>query len=337
MAHNIEYNKAKGTHSFFSKKEMPWHNLGQIVEDAKTSSEVLKLANLDFEVITAPNHAKYGEEYIRNPLSFSTVRTDNKEVLGTVGNKYKVLQNTEAFNFFDDIVGSKEAIFETAGVLGEGQKIFITAKLPDYIIIDGGLSDDTIEQYLLLTNDHTGSESAQITFTPVRVVCNNTLNMALRGATNVYRIRHTKSIKSRLDEVARLMGLKNKYFNELAIGLNAMKAIKLSESNVKHLLCEIYLTTSEYELLAKNNGKLKGVDEISTKKKNTIIDAYSWIDQGIGQDSHRGTGLWLFNGMVGYYNNGRSYTNEQRRFENIMGGTANKIINQVASKVLTYD
>ena len=334
MSHEIEFNKQKGTHSFYSRKEVPWHKLGQVVEEAKTSDEVIKIANLDFVVVKASNYARYQEDglthYYENPDSFSTMRIDTKKILGTVGSRYEILQNAKAFEFFDDIVGSKQAIFETAGVLFNGSKVFITAKLPDYIRLS---SNDVIDQYLLLSNDHTGSESAVIMFTPVRVVCNNTLSMALQRVQKGYRIRHTKSMEDRMRQVTHMMGLKNKYFEEISLVLNHMKDIKLKESETKHILMQLILNDAEYEAVNKS-GNLYKTEEISARKRNQILDLHNWLEGGVGQDLYKGTGLWLYNGVTGYYNNGKSYSNEEARFENLIGGSASTIVNKAKDLIL---
>jgi len=333
MAHQIEYNKQTGTHSFYSRKEPAWHGLGQVVSEAKTSDEVLKIANLDFKVEKLPNYAydKANNVYHKNDESFSTVRTDTKAVLGTVGTKYEILQNIEAFNFFDNIVGSKEAIYETAGVLYKGQKVFITAKLPDYIRLG---NNDVIEQYLLLSNDHSGKSSLHIMFTPTRVVCNNTLTMALKGTANHYKIRHTKSLSDRMTDVTTMLGLHNVYIKELEEILNHMKSITLTEKSSKEIILKTVLNTNELELVSKY-GKLN-IDEISTRKKNVIHDMWDWTNQGVGQDTYQGTGLWLYNGVNGYFNNGKKYTSEENRFENIIGGTASETTNVIKNLILAY-
>lgn len=326
MAHEVEYNVQKQTHSFYSRKEIAWHKLGQVVEEAKTSDEVLELANLNFHVKKLPNYAynEYADESYLNSNSFSTVRTDTKAVLGTVGTKYSVLQNQQAFNFFDDIVGGKLAIYETAGVLFNGQKVFVTAKLPNHIRFS---NNDVVEQYLLLTNDHTGKESAIVTFTPVRVVCNNTLNMALNRSANQFRIRHTGSMYNKLKEVEQMLGLTNKYFEELKITSEAMKSKTFTEKDVKNHIMELVLSPSELSLV-QHKGTLRSVTEISTMKKNTITDIYNWTENGVGQDMYRGTGLWLYNGVNGYYNNGKSYKDDEARMTNLIGGTASNIVNK---------
>jgi len=172
MAHNINYDGQKDKHSFFSVKEKPWHGLGQIVDDYPTSAEALTFAGLDYEVGKLPNkHTLPSGKEIISGTSFFTYRKDNEEVLGdSVGRDYEIVQNTEAFNFFDAIVGGEGIQYETAGALGKGERIFITAKLPGYIKVGG---EDMIEKYLFLTTSHDGFGSITAAFTPTRVVCQN--------------------------------------------------------------------------------------------------------------------------------------------------------------------
>ena len=131
MAHNLNFNKKTGTWSFASHLEKAWHGLGQVVEKAMTSEEAIKLANLDYQV----EKAKVTFEANNQPNVidgyYATYRTDNNQYLGMVKSRYEIVQNTEAFGFFDSIIDEGEAIFETAGVLGNGERIFVTAKLPD--------------------------------------------------------------------------------------------------------------------------------------------------------------------------------------------------------------
>lgn len=186
MGHNISYNGQTGKHSFFSVKEKAWHGLGQIVQDFPTSAEAIGFAGLDYTVEKRPLFTLNGENFttfngldqvagqdacIHVPDFFATVRTDTEDVLGVVGKDYSVVQNIEAFSFFDSIVGGGEGImYETAGALGKGERVFITAKLPAYIKVG---KDDLIEQYIFLTTSHDGGGSITAAFTPVRICCNN--------------------------------------------------------------------------------------------------------------------------------------------------------------------
>src|SRR5215203_6173963 len=197
MAHNINFNELTGKHSFFSVNEKPWHGLGQIVADYPTSSEAIKFAGLDYTVekrklFTLDSQNNCGSPdtdiiipEIQVPNYFATVRTDNETVLGVVGKDYEIVQNRDAFSLFDSIVGGEGIQYETAGALGKGERIFITAKLPDYIKVG---KDDLIEQYLFLTTSHDGFGSITAAFTPIRIVCNNTLNAAMRNHSNKIKI-----------------------------------------------------------------------------------------------------------------------------------------------------
>ncbi len=331
MSHEIEYNKVKGTYSFYSRKEVAWHKLGQVVQEAQTSTEVIKLANLDFEVIKVPNYAKNQDEYILNPDSFSTLRTDTKFVLGTVGSKYKILQNTEAFNFFDNIVASKEAIFETAGVLRNGQKVFITAKLPDYIRLS---NNDVINKYLLLSNDHSGKEAVKVTFTGIRVVCNNTLSMAMDNSNQVFKIYHTEKLKEKMKIVTNLLQSKKLYFEELEESFSKMQSIKMNEKNIKHEILKLFLTSQELEIVKEDGLKVFTNPDISKQRKNLILDVMDWTESGVGQDLYKGTGMWLYNGINGYFNNAHTYKSDLSRFESLIDGAASKIINRAMSNIL---
>lgn len=141
------------------------------------------------------------------------MRTDTQQVLGVVGKDYQIVQNRDVFLFFDSIVGAAEKVkYETAGALGNGERIFITAKLPDYIRVG---KDDLIEQYVFLTTSHDGYGSITAAFTPVRIVCQNTLNAAFRNQQNCIKIRHTASAIDRLKQAHQLMGITSKLAIEM--------------------------------------------------------------------------------------------------------------------------
>lgn len=178
MAHQINFNKKKGTYSFAAHAEPAWHGLGQIVTNVMTAQQAISLANLDYEVGKA-NIQYYDEAGMPVQIDgvYSNYRKDNGAFLGLVKSRYEIVQNIDAFGFFDSIVDSGEAIYETAGALGNGERIFIMAKLPDDFEIGG----EKIKKYILLSNSHDGSSSVIAGMTNIRVVCNNTLQAALKG------------------------------------------------------------------------------------------------------------------------------------------------------------
>lgn len=332
MAHNLNFNERTGKYSFFSVQEKAWHNLGQIVQDYPTSEEAIKHAGLDYEVIKAPlftqgramtigNEGEIVEhDNILLPNNFATLRTDNNTPLGVVGKDYHIIQNKEAFSFFDAIVGGGDGIlYETAGALGNGERIFITAKLPDYIRVGNG--DDVTEKYIFLTTSHDGSGSITAAFTPIRIVCQNTLNASLRNMSNVVRIKHTAGAKERLEDAHKVMGLANSLSNEMETIFNQWAKVRVNDKEVKRLIQLALCPNKEtLEHLHKGNE-----DEISTVFKNTAEDAfaYAMLSDTQQMETTKGTLFGAYNAVTGYYQNVRTYRDDEAKLQSIvMGGTA---------------
>lgn len=199
------------------------------------------------------------------PNYFANIRTDNNTVLGVVGKDYHIVQNREAFSFFDSIVGGGNGIlYETAGAMGNGERIFITAKLPDYIRVGNG--DDITEKYIFLTTSHDGSGSITAAFTPIRVVCQNTLNASLRNMSNVVRIRHTSGAKQRLEDAHKVMGLANKLSTQLEETFNYWAKIKIGDAEMKKLI-QLALCPNKETL---NHLQKGNAEELSAVFKNTV-------------------------------------------------------------------
>ena len=232
MAHNIQ--------SMMYYGEVPWHGLGRPLDRPATAKEAIEAASLDWEVEKLPLYAGEGGKVLI-PACFAMVRRDLYKlarshgtektqcpVFGIVGKNYTPLQNKEAFSFFDSIVGQGAAIYHTAGALGEGERIWILAKLPDRIRVIG---DDITEKYLLLSNSHDGQSAVQIKFTPVRVVCQNTLNMALSygGITSV---AHYPSLPRRLEQAQELLGIIKTSYASIEESFKAMTKVSFSQKTL---------------------------------------------------------------------------------------------------------
>ena len=344
MAHNLDFNERAGRYSFFSVQEKAWHGLGQIVTDYPTSAEAIKQAGLDYEVIKSPLYTNASNiidpsdnlEIVNNevnvPNYFATIRTDNNAVLGVVGKEYHIVQNREAFSFFDAIVGGTDGIlYETAGALGNGERIFITAKLPDYIRVGNG--DDVTEKYIFLTTSHDGSGSITAAFTPVRIVCQNTLNASLRNMSNVVRIRHTSGAKQRLENAHKVMGLANEFSNQLEDLFNNWAKVKVADNEVKKMI-QFALCPNKETLQHLKSGN---DDEISTVFKNTVEDAFAYAMTSDSQQMNttKGTLFGAYNAVTGYYQNVRSYKDSEAKLQSIiLGGTA-QLKSQKAFEICT--
>lgn len=179
-------------------KPKVWNVIGTTISNNATSAEAIQEAGLDFEVVKHPNtHSLPSGINVISDNSYFTYRTDTEAILGDkIGSDYAVIQNTKAFDIFDGIAGGKNLIkYETAGALGYGETIFVTAKLPGHIRVG---REDLIDNYLFLTSTHNGTGCITIAFTPVRIWCSNTLNAALRNCSNAVYIRHTASAEEKL-------------------------------------------------------------------------------------------------------------------------------------------
>lgn len=344
MAHNINFNEQTGKHSFFSVKEKAWHGLGQIVEQYPTSAEAMKHAGLDYivekrKLFTYDNENNVANENLEIKIPeipacrtgrevhnyFATVRTDNSNVLGVVGKEYEVVQNKDAFSFFDAIIGGEGIMYETAGVLGKGERIFITAKLPDYIKVG---NDDLIEQYLFLTTSHDGGGSITAAFTPVRIVCNNTLNAALRNHSNAVKIRHISNVKDRLEQAHRLMGITNNLSAELKSIFNRWAKIRIADPEVKKLI-QLALVPNKEVLQNIQAGK---DDELSTCFKNMCDTAYEYTMSNDTQqlETTKGTLFGTYNAVTGYFQNVRNYKDEEAKLKSLLFGGTGQLRTQKA-------
>ncbi len=330
MAHQINFNKNTGKHSFMSVKEKAWHGLGQIIDRYPTSSEAIQHAGLDYIVEKRPlftydtaNHLGEGSDdmvipEIAVPNFFATVRADTEQVLGVVGNDYEVVQNRDAFSFFDAVVGGGEGIlYETAGALGNGERVFITAKLPDYIRV--GVKD-WIEQYLFLTTSHDGLGSITAAFTPVRIVCNNTLNAAVRNHSGAIKIRHTASAAERLKQAHTLMGISRELSQEMEALFNQWAKVRITDREVKKLI-QIAMAPNKEVLEHLAESKF---EQLSTHYTNIVDSVYEYALASPTQqvDTTAGTVFGAYNAVTGYFQNVRSFKSEEAKFKSIMDGTA---------------
>jgi phage/plasmid-like protein (TIGR03299 family) len=255
-----------------------WHNLGTELNHPKTARDAIEMAGLNYTVVKKPLGLKPGLKQD----AYATVRTDTKDVLGFVNESYKLIQNIDAFTFFDELVAENEAIYETAGVLGKGECVWILAKLPGFINVRG---NDIVNKYLLLTNSHDGNSHVRVKLTPIRVVCNNTLTAALQGAGEV-QISHTPNAVEDLEQATTLLGLSNYLYEQLSATFNGMVARKITEEQLREYVQALVPDNEEAENTARTE-----------KIRNSVLQLH---DSGRGAHLARGT-LWgAFNSVAEY-------------------------------------
>jgi phage/plasmid-like protein (TIGR03299 family) len=199
MSHNLNYNNGRVSFAYNAKNGLPWHALGQSVEGAMTWREAMQKAGLDYKV------SKRQLSICINGIwqlveSYGIFRDDNDVFLGAVGDKYTTIQNEKAFDFVDSLLETSGAHYDTAGALGNGERIFVSATIP-YSLAPNRAPTDKTNCFLMFTTSHDGTLSATAKLTTVRVVCQNTLNMAMQNsAFGTLKIRHTESGNDRLDK-----------------------------------------------------------------------------------------------------------------------------------------
>lgn len=238
-----EYGDGAFESGFMGGRRPAWHGLGTVLdEDVVTAERAIELAGLDWEVIPVPIEANItagglvGPNYPGTVADDQTVpisshrallRSSDHAVLGVVGHAYTPVQNREAFAFMDALVDSGEAKYHTAGSLKGGKRVWLLARVGEGIRI-GGLDDELIDPFILLSNGHDGRASLTVTPTPVRVVCQNTVRMALKGSQVAWVARHTSGVTQRVSEARRTLGLTFTYYQQLEAVGNELVARRMS-------------------------------------------------------------------------------------------------------------
>lgn len=226
-------------------REKPWHGLGTRVEEAPTSTDALRLSGLDWSV--EQRDVLDSVDGCIIPGYKANVRDSDGKVLGIVGSRYKVVQNAEAFAFTDSLIGG-EVHYETAGSLLGGKKVWLLAKLPDTEICG-----DKTEPYMAFTNTHDGTGAVRVCMTPVRVVCNNTLNLALNTAKRAWSVHHTGNIAAKLEEARQCLDLASRYMNDLAVEAERLANITVSDERLRKILDELFPAADDMSDRQKNH------------------------------------------------------------------------------------
>ena len=236
--------------TMFYTRTAPWHGLGVKVDHALSSEEALVAAGLDWEVV---QKELFTGDYRPVPGYFANVRETDNKVLGVVTSRYKIVQNREAFAFTDELLG-KGVKYETAGSLREGKKTWILAKLPKTY----RMAEDKVMPYLVFSNTHDGSAAIKVAMTPIRVVCSNTLNLALSRADRIWSCNHTGDMEMKLEDARRTLFMAEDYMNELSKEADKLTARKVTDAEVEeYIKLLLPIATDATETTEKNIRKLR--------------------------------------------------------------------------------
>lgn len=253
--------------SMFYVRETPWHGLGTKVLEAPDSEGALIAAGLNWSVIQEPIFTGENEP-IRGYKA--NIRDSDRRVLGVVTNRYKVIQNHEAFAFTDELLG-QGVRYETAGSLQDGKKVWLLAHMPHEYIISG----ERISPYLLFSNTHDGSGAIKVALTPIRVVCNNTLNLALSTAKRSWSMVHTGDIRSKMQEARDTLFMAERYMDELGKEFEALRLKKLSDQKVMEYI-EVLLPVED----GSTPQQIRNIERLREDMKIRYFDAPDLQDTG---------------------------------------------------------
>ena len=306
MAHDLEIG-SNGEVAFASLRQPAWHNLGTVFENEVNTQEMLQLAHLDnwnvrLEDVALPEGFSSDKSYSFVTRTNPFDKTQN-DVLGVVGERYVPLQNEDLFSFGDNLLDGGGR-WETAGSIKNGRVVFGSIALQDSITLDPNGRADKIDNYLLINTSHDGSIAIQASITPVRVVCANTLNLALdkgrKGVKQSFKIRHTQTASGKVQQAREALGLANKYMDEFDRLAQQMIETEITENKFYELITMAYPQPEK---------DAKG----SMKKWQDKIDTLQQIYVGDYNNTIAGTAWGAFNAMterLDWYRSGRGDSNE---------------------------
>lgn len=297
MAHELEI-LSDGTASAFYVKAPAWHDLGNVLESAPSPEEGIKMAGLDWEVEKRPlfTTGPFGQQKIHSHMA--VYRKSDNSVLGVVGDRYKCLQNKEAFNWFAPACESGEVELESAGSLRDGARIWVLGRIKDAIgdVVPG----DAVKGYVLLAHSHDGSLSVQLGFTKIRVVCANTLGMAIRGQgdSKLLKIRHTESMHDAMAIAREVMDLKRAEFAGTLEQYRRLAAVGCDTETLERYLRIVFAPGKDPED--------KETAKTLVKKVTPLFEA------GTGSEFARGTMWNAFNAVTEFVTHVRGRSADAR-------------------------
>lgn len=362
MSHLIEIKNGKASFVENGRKQRAWHRLGTVFDRPLTVKEALHYSNADYRVALQPltvitpdikremDTGSVMALQLSNaifPQMMTTFRLDTHQPLGIVSENYGVVQNEDAFKFIDTLVTGKltdqdhTPVIETAGVLDGGKRVFVTAKFPDEIILNNK-GDDRVEMYMVFTTSHDGKGAVKCMVTPIRVVCNNTLNFAMKRNAGSFSLSHSRNIMDRLDlrkrenaEFAhKALGTYQIYKKSLEEEFKHLENIMLAEKDLMRILAEVTYEGDDLQIFRKTS-EIYHTD-ISNSAISKLTKMRDIVEGGIGQDMGiKGSGLWFINGITTYFQNEAKYKNEETKFDSIQNGKAAKAMQRAYHLVMS--
>ena len=338
MAHELEINEETGEATFASLRQPAWHNLGTVFQEEVNTQQMLELAHLDnwnvrLEDVAIPENFESDKSYsfVTRTNPFDKTKND---VLGVVGERYVPLQNEDLFSFGDNLLDGGGR-WETAGSIKGGRQVFGSIALNNSITLDPNGIADKIDNYLLINTSHDGSVAIQASITPVRVVCANTLNLALtafkgkKASKQSFKIRHTQTADGRIAQARQALGLANQYIDEFSVIANEMISKEITKAQFDKIV-ELAYPAPEKDS--------KG----SFKKHDSKVDLLNAIYVGDYNNTISGTAWGAYNALterLDWYRNSRGGSNESiyasaSGFDPVINAEKNRLMKLVQQVVM---
>lgn len=300
--------------TMFYAGETPWHGMGVKVESALSSSEAIKMASLDWTVQSKEIQVVGGEiiEGMR-----ANVRSTDQKVLGVVTNRYKVVQNEDAFSFTDILLG-EGVKYETAGSLSNGKRIWLLAKMET-----SNICGDDVEPYLVFTNSHDGSGAVKVAVTPIRVVCQNTLTLALSSTKRCWSTRHCGDISSKMEDAKMTLGFASAYMERLKEESEKLSQVVVLAPQFADFLLKMFPITSKM-----SDRQVQNIE----KQRTALAELYNHKED---LQKFHGTAYGVINAVadfVPHFIPARQATNyRQNNFMSIVDGGKNNLMDMACA------
>lgn len=313
MSHNIAV--IDGREAFFSGEGIgAWHGLGTNIEGLATAEEALQLASLDWDVLLVPVQYKISGQNFQFSDRFVTVRSTDHFPYDVVGGDYTVLNNREAFSFLDSVIDSGDAKYTTAGALANGARVFMTAKVGDGFTV---ADSDKIETYLCVTTSHDGKRAFTAFTTTIRVVCENTLTMALAGAKNRWSLTHRNSLTGKVQEARESLNLALQYQDAFEAEVAELLDVEVTKDQFKAIVTQM--------LPDQPRKKERSITELLD-----VFENEKTVNEGGGE----GTGWAALNALTYWTDWRKEWRNAEARSKSLTDGVVSQMRNDFRNRVL---
>ena len=321
MAHDLMFKDNKAAMMYVG--DVPWHGLGQQLSEPPTAEEAIKAAHLDWRIAKKPMYAMSEGTWYEIPDRYAVVREDlwgseQCPIFATVSESYVPLQNDEAFSFFDGLIDRKVATYETAGALGEGERVWVIAKLKENISIAG---KDEIQRYILLANGHNAATAVRVILTPVRVVCQNTLSLALQKAQTEFRVHHGADMHRKLEAAGEQLNALLSQYDVVAERFGEMVKHSMLKDDLEEYLDLVFPLPSQGNRSKRNYDA--AIAEVE-RRKNGCAQLFE-SGRGNAEPGIRGS-LWAaYNGVTDWADHKMRFVNRHQRMNSLFFGEGGRI------------